>query len=155
LGEIKLKVVFSINTINIKAMKKIFLTQLMLVIVLLGANAQTNPEKPEVIVDVDTTENDSVEYDLVVLELGFESYYATQRGPEFFTVEYLKNWNYRYCIEWNHRYLSGPQQELYMFEIPYEIRTDYGIEFEHKLYHFFLFFERKYNVRLIPRGKTS
>jgi len=104
-------------------------------------------------VELDTVVNDSIEYELIVTELGYESYLVTQPPMNFYTESYYKNWNHRYAIEWNIRYRTGPNQYLYENEIWYDFTTNYGIELEYKLYYFFRYFEKKYNVKLVPRGK--
>lgn len=101
----------------------------------------------------DSTATDSLEYDLIVTDLGFESYLITQPPMNFYSVDYYKQWNYRYVLEWNNRYRTGPNQELYENEIFYEYRTEYGLELEYKLYNYFQFFEQKHNIKLVPRGK--
>jgi hypothetical protein len=117
-----------------------------------AASLSAQAEVGELQLSSDTTETDSVEYELIVLELGFDNYLISQPPKEFYSVSYYKNWNYQYTIEWNARYRTGPNQELFLFEINYDKTIDYGLELEYKLYHFYRFFEKKYNITLVNRG---
>lgn len=101
----------------------------------------------------DTLAGDSTTYKLVVFELGYENYLLRQPMMEHYSVSYYKNWNRLYAMEWNKRFLLGPDQQLYQEEINYDYNTDYGIELEYQLYHYFRFFEEKYQVKLVERGK--
>lgn len=109
--------------------------------------------KDKINVEADSVHTDSVEYDLIVTELGYETYLIGQPPMNFYSESYYKNWNQRYVIEWNNRYRSGPDRHLYESEIMYDHRTEYGIELEYRLYYFFRFFEQKYNVKLVARAK--
>lgn len=104
-------------------------------------------------VEISPNDADSTEYELLIFEIGYETYLITQLPMEFYSESYYKNWNIRYVIEYNQRYLSGPQKELYENEINYDPMINYGLEVEYKLYHYFRYFEKKYGVTLIPRGR--
>lgn len=104
-------------------------------------------------VQIDERKADSTEYELIIFEVGFESWLLTQQPMSYYSEEYYKTWNYQYVIEYNIRYRSGPQQELFQNEIQYDPNESYGIEIEYKLYNYFLFFEIKYGVTLVSRGK--
>jgi len=58
--------------------------------------------------------------------------------------------NIQSVIEYNIR-VRNPiryDQNLYQFQIDYDAYTDYGYEVNYLLYHYFLFFEEKYNQQL-------
>ncbi|WP_430813910.1 DUF6146 family protein [Carboxylicivirga sp. RSCT41] len=96
---------------------------------------------------------DSTEYDLIVFDPRFDTFLATQPYPkEFYSNEYYKNWNYRYCVEWNIRH-SNPLRygDFYVTQIPYELSVDYGIDFNFKLYQYFQFIDKEYGIVLIRR----
>ena len=101
-------------------------------------------QETDVKFESDTSESDSVEYSLVIIEPGYETYLITQPPMQFYPEHYYKNWNNRYVQEWNHRYRTGPQKEIYENFIDYDYFTEYGIELEYRLYYFFQFFEDKY-----------
>ncbi len=97
-------------------------------------------------------ERDSVEYELLITDTGFDTWLATRSKPmSFYSNEYYKSWNIRYVAEWNIRYTNGVNSALYENYVDYNSATDYGIELNYQLYNYFLFFEEKNNVVLIPR----
>jgi len=99
--------------------------------------------------------SDSVEYELIVLDPGYEMYLATQPSKEFYTQSYYEAWNSRYVSEWNYRH-SNPLTfgNIYETYIDYSQNIDYGLELNYKLYHYFRFFEKENGVDLLPeRGR--
>ena len=49
---------------------------------------------------------DTVEYELIVFDPGFEVYLISQPPMEYYTKNYYKSWNIRYVSEWNHRHIN-------------------------------------------------
>jgi len=103
--------------------------------------------------DVVTIENesdnvDSVEYMLIVDEVDFDSWMVTNsKRIWYYSHEYYKAWNKIYVNEFNFRVLKGadhPFTEL----IYYDFTTDYGIKLDYRLYWYFMFIQKKYNVSL-------
>lgn len=101
----------------------------------------------------DTALEEETEYELIVMEPGYETYLVTQLPMEFYSENYYKTWNQQYVTEWNIRFLSGPRRELFDNEIHYNPMTNYGLELEYRLYHFFRFFEDKYDITLVYRRR--
>ena len=134
-------------------MKKIILTLTVLLTLPIHFYLHAQAGVGELKFVADTTEVDPVEYELIIFEIGFDNYLVSQPPKEFYAQHYYRNWNRQYAIEWNNRYRVGPRQELFLWEIDYDYFTDYGIELEYKLYYFFLFFEDKYNLTLVPRAR--
>lgn len=100
---------------------------------------------------------DSVEYELIVFDARFDSYLLAQPYPQwYYSDEYYRRWNQRYTIEWNLRH-SNPLQygDFYETHIPYDINIDYGIEFNFRLYHYFQFIEKEYNIVLFSRRGST
>lgn len=117
----------------------------------LTVTGQTNTKL--LVPEGDTTQGDEPEYELIVLSPGYETYLATQLPMEYYTENYYKLWNQRYVIEWNNRFHFGPHRDLFEDEIFYNPLTEYGIELEYRLYHFFRFFEGRNNLTLVHRGR--
>lgn len=94
--------------------------------------------------------NDSLEYEIVIVEPGFNAWLASQRPRGYFGLNYLDQRNDFYIIIYNMRVNDpmGFDPNLYPFRINYEMDVDYGYEVNYLLYHYFLFFEDKYNQRL-------
>lgn len=129
----------------------------ILVLMIIGCNATKNSSKlksakPETNEKVDTIEiaNDSLEYKLIILEVGFNSWLATQRPQGYYNQNYLEQKNMFLVSTYNSR-VNQPSvydPQLYPFQIDYQSHIDYGYEVNYLLYHYFLFFQQKYNQNL-------
>ena len=101
--------------------------------------------------DTITIKNDSLDYEIKILEVGFWGWLQTQRPRGFYSQSYLENWNWRYVTTYNIRATNpsryGPN--LYPRRIDYDPHIDYGYEVNYLLYHYFKFFEQKYNQNLL------
>ncbi|MFT3740454.1 MAG: DUF6146 family protein [Breznakibacter sp.] len=99
-----------------------------------------------------TESDDSIQYELLVFDPGFESFLAQLSYPkEFYSDSYYHNWNVRYVQEWNSRCRNPLRYGSFYDTIPYDANTDYGLDFNYRLYHYFLFVEQQYGIVLIPR----
>ena len=91
---------------------------------------------------------DSTEYILIVNEIDFENWLITNnRQIWYHSHEFYKAWNKIYVREFNWRVLKGadhPFNEI----INYDFVTDYGIELDYRLYWYFMFIQKKYDVSL-------
>lgn len=128
-------------------MKKLML----LLIVILVASVQTYGQQDTLRFEPAGEASDSVEYELIVMDPGYESYLAMQPSMEFYSKHYYENWNMRYVREWNYRH-SQPLRygDMYQTYIDYRPNIDYGLELNYKLYHYFRFFEKENGVDLLP-----
>lgn len=94
--------------------------------------------------------NDSLEYEIIIIEPGFNLFinsYARPRG--FYSQSYLESKNQFLVTEYNQR-VRQPfryNPDLYINEINYEPNIDYGYEVNYLLYNYFVFFSRHYNQR--------
>ena len=107
-----------------------------------------NITKPKI--KSDSTSSDSVKYQLIINDPGYDTYLLLQQPMNYYSDDYYKSWNIQYVNEWNNRYMSGPNQQLYDNQIDYNPQTDYGIKLEYRLYYYFKYFEKKNDVRLLP-----
>jgi len=93
--------------------------------------------------------NDSLEYEVIIIENGFNAWLATQPPRNHYSQTYLELRNQRYVQEYNMRARSPAyDKELYPLVIDYSPRVDYGYEVNYLLYNYFVFFEKKYNQKL-------
>ncbi|MBP2832705.1 hypothetical protein J8281_10960 [Aquimarina sp. U1-2] len=101
--------------------------------------------------------NDSLEYEIIIIEPGFTSWLVTQRPRGFYSEQFLETRNRLYVNEYNQRVLE-PQRfnpNLYIQRIEYEPNIHYGYEVNYLLYHYFLYFEQRYRQNFImTRGRT-
>lgn len=98
-----------------------------------------------------TIANDSLEYEITIVDIGFRNYLNTVARPVgYYTQRYLENWNAIYVITWNYR-VNNPQRydsRIYFNLIDYNPKIDYGMEVNYKLFNYFQFAQQKYNMRL-------
>lgn len=97
--------------------------------------------------------NDSLEYEILIREPGFNSWLASSAKSEgFYSQEYMESRNRIYVTEWNSR-VNQPQRydsNLYELRIDYQPTIDYGYEVNYKLYNYFIYFQLTYKQRLGP-----
>lgn len=91
--------------------------------------------------------NDSLEYEIIIMDIGFETYLNTIAKPmNFYSQDYYENKNRFYVTEWNIR-AQNPlryRSDIYENQIDYDFTVDYGLEVNYKLYNYFKFVEYKY-----------
>ena len=96
--------------------------------------------------------SDKTEYEIIIIEPGFNVWLNTTARPEgFYNQTYLENKNIFYVQAWNSRVLR-PQRynpNLYEMQIDYRQNIDYGYEVNYKLYNYFIYFQNKYNQNLL------
>ena len=94
--------------------------------------------------------NDSLEYEVIVMDIGFNNFLNSQTQPRgYFSLNFLETkntiWVNSYNIRANNPTAFG---SLYGPPIDYEPHIKYGYEVNYLLYNYFLFFQRKYRQRL-------
>tara|TARA_R110002049_G_scaffold38978_2_gene120346 strand:+ start:4869 stop:5306 length:438 start_codon:yes stop_codon:yes gene_type:complete len=123
------------------------------------STASKKDERLENIKESDTVKiaNEDLEYEIIIIEPGFNFWLASTARPEgFYSQQYMENKNYQYVVEWNQRVLQ-PQRynpNLYELRIDYSPNIDYGYEVNYKLYNYFIYFQLHYKQRLgafLPR----
>lgn len=101
--------------------------------------------------------NDETEYEIIIIEPGFNMWLQSMARPEgFYSQSYLESRNRFWVTEWNQRVMQPFRYNtsLYELQIDYSPHIDYGYEVNYKLYNYFIYFQRKYNQRLggfVPR----
>jgi hypothetical protein len=107
-------------------------------------NTVTTNELPEGAVRI---ANDSLEYEIIVFDIGYEYYLEAIAKPEwYYTQSFLEVKNQFYVTTWNIR-VNEPfryNPEIYEQKINYDFNIDYGFEVNYKLFNYFKFVEYKY-----------
>jgi hypothetical protein len=98
----------------------------------------------------DTTSVDSLEHRLIILDPGFDAWLASKPPKEYYSKEYYALKNRLYVTEWNSRYMTSRNHDLYQTYIDYDYNTDYGLDINYRLYYYFRYFEEVNRVRLLP-----
>ncbi len=131
-------------------MKKLIPIFLILFATVIPVIAQADTLRFEPVLDG----SDSVEYELIVLDPGYESFLVGQLPMEYYSQQHYEMWNYRYVTEWNQRYLQATVYgDLYESYIDYRTDINYGLELNYRLYYYFRFFEKENGLDLLP-GKV-
>ena len=93
--------------------------------------------------------NDSIEYEIIIIEPGFDSWLATAKPRNYFSLVYLENKNRMWVSEWNQRVLDHRyDRNLYEMRIDYQPHIHYGLEVNYLLYQYFSYFQQRYKQRL-------
>lgn len=95
--------------------------------------------------------NDSLEYEVIIIDPGFSSWLVGRARPRgFYSESFLEIKNQFYVAEWNRR-VSQPlsfDPNLYMMPIDYQPNIHYGYEVNYLIYNYFVYFQNRYNQRL-------
>ncbi len=107
--------------------------------------------------DVVRISNDDIEYEIIIIEPGFNAWLNGTARPEgYYSQNYMESRNIQWVINWNLR-VSQPFQydpNLYQLQIDYQRNIDYGYEVNYKLFNYFIYFQLTYDQRLgsfLPR----
>lgn len=94
--------------------------------------------------------NDSLEYEIIIIEPGFSTFLNSIARPEgYYSQSFLENKNKFLVADYNQR-VQQPfryDPEIYAQQIEYDPRIDYGYEVNYKLYYWFVYLTRQYNQR--------
>jgi hypothetical protein len=95
--------------------------------------------------------NDSLEYEVIIIDNGFTSWLASRAFPRnYHSLSFLENKNYQYVTEWNNRVLQ-PQRfsaNLYEMTIDYQPHIHYGYEVNYLIYNYMIYFQNTYKQKL-------
>ena len=95
--------------------------------------------------------NDSLEYEIIILDPGFNTYLNSIARPiGYYSQSYLENWNRIYVTNWNYRFRNPTtfNRQIYQNLIDYQFNEDYGLDVNFKLFNYFQFAQRKYGINL-------
>ena len=143
-------------------MKKIALSLILLVAMAschFDKNISTKAKTPDTpkASDMVRIANDSLEYEVLIIDSGFNSWLIGNARPRgFYSETYLENKNQIYVNEWNNRALQ-PQRynsDLYEMQINYDPNIHYGYEVNYLIYNYMVYFQIKNRQQLagfVPR----
>ena len=141
-------------------MKKIVYLIVALIFIYSCATRQNGNKMTETIATSDTVQaknndtvriaNDSLEYEMIIIDPGFNTFLNSIAKPEgYYSQNYLENKNQFLVVDYNQRVQQPFRYDpnLYEQQINYDPQIDYGYDVNYKLYYYFVFFSRKYNQR--------
>ncbi len=142
-------------------MKKLFFIGFILTVILIGCSTSKNAistfEKTKKLSDTIRIANDSLEYEVIIIEPGFNSWLISQARPrKFYSESFMEGRNQIYVTEWNNRVMQpfNFNSNLYEMQINYNRNIHYGYEVNYLIYNYFIFFQLNYKQQLagfIPR----
>jgi hypothetical protein len=130
-------------------MKKTVFCILLLLVAMQTVGFGQNKTK-KVAIKAETVSTDSLEYRLIILDPGFETWLSNKPGKNFYSNDFYRMKNRFYVAEWNIRYMTSNKDGLYDNSIDFNPDTDYGIDINYRLYYYFLYFEETNHVKLYP-----
>ncbi len=95
--------------------------------------------------------NDSLEYEVIIIDAGFNSWLYTNAKPRgYYSESFLENRNQFMVAEWNRRAMNPTIYNANLYEMPinYENSIHYGYEVNYLIYNYFMYFQIKNNQRL-------
>lgn len=93
-------------------------------------------------------EGDTIEYQLLIVDPAFESWFLTRGRPEsFYSLEYLENWNRLLVSQWNAR-ISRPGRPgcMPLNYLNYDSGISYGLTLNHKLFYYFRYMHERCRI---------
>lgn len=90
---------------------------------------------------------DEEEYELVIVDNGFDRWFAMHRKPvNFYSPQYYASMNRQYAAAWNEKVVTQGHRPNSPFQqqINYDPGIDYGLEVNYKLYYYFKYIEDVY-----------
>jgi hypothetical protein len=112
----------------------------------------TSVQPPIVITDgnVIPPEEDKTEYEIEVLDPGFNTWFLTQWNPaKDRSYAYYDTWNDRYVQAWNYKATSSRYARFFTTTIDYDIKEDYGMEVNRTLFYYFKYVENVLNIPIL------
>jgi hypothetical protein len=87
--------------------------------------------------------NPDLEYDVVIIDGGFTSWFNSYAKPKsFYTQTFLENRNRFWILEWNNR-ARNPMRygNIYDMQINYDNNTNYGYHVNYMIYNYLVYFQ--------------
>ncbi|ABQ05485.1 DUF6146 family protein [Flavobacterium johnsoniae] len=135
--------------------KYISILILLLIIIACSTTSQTiannDSTSAKKINDTVRIANDSLEYEVIIIDNGFSTWLASRAYPRnYYSLQYLENKNYLYVTEWNNRVLQPQRYNPNLYEMSINYRPDihYGYEVNYLIYNYMIYFQNTYKQKL-------
>jgi hypothetical protein len=91
---------------------------------------------------------DSVEYELIIFDPAFDSWFFKNRRPiDFFEQSYLESWNSQLVPQWNGAIVSTRNRDcMPATYLDYRPEIDYGKELNYKLFYYFMYIQQSCRI---------
>jgi len=108
-------------------------------------------DKPKLENDTVRIANDEIEYEVIIIDGGFTSWFNSFAKPRtYYSQTYLEARNRVWILEWNRRAIFPNQfnSNLYEMQINYDSNIDYGYEVNYMIYNYLVYFQLRNNQKL-------
>jgi hypothetical protein len=94
------------------------------------------------------TAGDTVAYDLIIFDPGFNSWFNRVKRPEsYYSESYLESWNTKLVMQCNALlHQSGRSACMPSTYLDYDWRTSYGLTLNYRLYYYFRYMQVRCQV---------
>lgn len=94
--------------------------------------------------------NNELEYEIIIIDSGFNSWFNTFAKPRgFYSQSYLETRNRVWIVEYNNRTNNAMKyRDIYEWPIDYSYNIDYGYEVNYMLYNYLVYFQFKNKQKL-------
>ena len=97
--------------------------------------------------------NEELEYEIMIIDPGFNSWYLSYARPRnYYSQNYLEARNRDWVIGWNNLFMRGSR--IIDMSIDYQNNTNYGYEVNYMLFNYFTYFQLSNKIKLggfVPR----
>lgn len=136
-----------------KAMKNIYATIIVLLVIIgcsTTKNTTSTVDKTTAASDTVRIANDELEYEIIIIDPGFNTWLASQARPRnYYNQQYLEARNRMWVTQWNINVNSGNRnRDLYQMSIDYRSDIDYGYEVNYLLFNYLTYFQLTNKVQL-------
>jgi hypothetical protein len=114
-------------------------------------SAKTSSKPNAAVNDTVRIANDSLEYEVIIIDNGFSTWLASRALPRnYYSLTYLENKNNLYVTEWNNRVLQPQRYDpnLYEMRIDYQPTIHYGYEVNYMIYNYMIYFQNTHKQKL-------
>lgn len=131
-------------------MKKYYIIAITLfLLVSCGTTKNATYNKKSVKNDTIRIANDELQYEVIIIDAGFNGWLATYAKPRnYYTQNYMEQRNRVWVSQWNQNVIAGPRKDLFEMTIDYNTTTDYGYEVNYLLYNYLTYFQLTNNIQL-------
>lgn len=136
---------------NSKTVSKKLLFIVLVLASIIGCTSSKNTVASNAASDTLRIANDQLEYEVIIIEPGFNSWLASSGRPRgYYSESYLEARNQMWVQEWNSRVMQPDRfnSRLYEMRINYDSNIHYGYEVNYLIYNYLVYFQLHYNQQL-------
>ncbi|OYQ40692.1 hypothetical protein CHX27_13340 [Flavobacterium aurantiibacter] len=125
-----------------------FIAALAVVCTYCSSGNLNNVDSAKAVNDTIRIANDSLEYEVVIFDSGFNSWLQRAAPRGFYSQSYLEARNQVWVQQWNIKANTQGSSNLFLTQIEYNPRINYGYEVNYLLFNYLTYFQLQNNVNL-------